>query len=256
MLSLLCAASAVGHASAADPQSVQPSTLSSLLARHVEENPQASLADVAAMANAAIQTQGVEFRFDAQVDDSVDSLELHAPDRSFLTAVPFDGMAIGPCGELWVPLPLAGVADDRLSLVQQQQVWPVERPPELVLDEMSVLAPDGATVLATVEVPWQSTPFGVISDGSGIVLRQALPEERAAQWWANQRAADPQITAEYPFVPLIVTDDGVRYADDATLLRDASAKPVEPVEDATNAYHGRIEFLEPHYIVDFTAPCT
>lgn len=255
-LVLLTATGAVPGATAAEPRQIHLSPLPEAIAKYVEQNPAATLAEVAAVANAAIPTHGVPFMFDAFLDEGVTSLELHAGDDRFTSTVPYEGYEGGPCGEMWVPLPLAGIARDRLSLVQEGQVWSVERPPELVLDEMSVLAPDGTTVLVTLEVPWQSIPFGVTPDGTGVVLRDWLPEDRAEQWWANQRASDPQITAEYPFLPVIVTEGGVRYADDPALLREAEAGPVQPVEDATNAYHGRIEFFTPHYIVDFTAPCT
>jgi hypothetical protein len=224
------------------------------LAEFVEQHPQASLAEVAARANALLAKFGLLYRFDDFGE--ADSVRLAGTERDFVFRYDPVGDG-GPCGESFVELPAVRVTREWIDLAQQERIWRVARPETLYLDAMTVLTADQSAVTATVEVPWQTTPSGVTADGRGVVVRHYFWNQGAAkEWWAAQRKSDPAIRAELPFLPLIVTEESIRYADDPALLRDPSANEPEGAESSENAYLRQQEFLQPHFFVEYNEPCT
>jgi hypothetical protein len=70
---------------------------------------------------------------------------------------------------------------------------------------------------------------------------------------AQGRPGDPRRAS---FLPLVVTEESIRYGDDPALLRDPSANEPEAAESSENAYLRYIEFLDPHFVVEYSEPCS
>jgi hypothetical protein len=246
-----------GGAAAQETQ-VVPSPLKHRIAAFVAEHPQATLAEVAAFANRLLPELGLAYEFDDFATDT-GAVRLQGERRAFVADYgEEDDTTRGPCGEWFVPLPALRVTKEWIDLVQEGRAWRVTRPETLRLDAMTIMTPDRSEVTATIEVPWQSTPAGATADGRGVIVRQYLWEEAeaVAAWWSQLRTKDPAVADSYPFLPLIVTEADVRYADDPALLHEPASKGAEVVESSENAYLRQQEFIAPNFVVEYSEPCT
>lgn len=237
----------------ADDTPVVESRLAEGIVAFIAANPQADLAAVAGHANAQLSTQGLPYEFDDFAEEE-GPLRLAGEGRSFVAEHDEDG---GMCGERFVVLPTLGTAAGWLDLAQEQRAWRVLRPETLRLDAMTVLTADQSAVTATIEVPWQSEPFGATKDGLGVVLRRYLADTPAVQaWWEGLRRGDPAIASERAFLPLIVTEGSVRFGDDPALLREPAIVSTENVETSENAYLRQRTFADPAFVVEYSEPCS
>lgn len=244
----------MGSAGAAET-AIEASPLDQRIGAFIATHPQAKLDEVAAFANAELAKYGLAYQFDDFAAES-GILRLEGEDRTFVIDYG-DELDGGPCGEWFVAVPAVAVGRTWIDLMQGGRVWRVARPETLALDAMTVLTADQSAVTATIEVPWQSVPAGVSADGSGVVLRDHLDEQAPVQaWWDGLRAADPAIASAYPFLPLIVTEEALRYAADPALLHEPASKGAVAVESSENAYLRQEEFSAPNFVVEYSEPCS
>jgi hypothetical protein len=239
---------------------LEASALKDAILNLVTVQPEATLQQVAAFANAGIARFGLTYQFVLSVPETTvpGSIWLDGESATYALRLRDDPITepAGPCGEVWAPLPVTEVRADSLVVVHWRGAERVARPEQLWLDEMKIWSADLTTLLATVEVPWQTIPFGVTPDGRGILVYQPLYEE-ASDWWRRIKATHPDIPGDTPFLLLAVSEDGFRYVDDSALyVLPRSKRRTDLPGDPHNAYLGYEEFLDPHVVVEYSAPCT
>jgi hypothetical protein len=239
---------------------VSRSALRQAVLAFITAQPDATLQEVAAFANAGIGRLGLTYMFDysAAKEPLPDALWLEGEEVTLLLRLRDDPISegSGPCGEVWAPLPVTDVRKDTLTVAHWRDAYRVARPRGLVLDEMKIWSSDRARLLATVEVPWQTIPFGVTPDGRGVLVYDPLYEQ-GSQWWRSVKNAHPDIVGDTPFLLLAVSEEGFRYVGDPALYAPHAAEQLtDQPHDPDNAYLGYTEFLNPHVIVEYTAPCT
>lgn len=249
------ALSLAAAAGAAETTAIEASPLEQRIVAFIADHPEAGVDEVAAFANAELAQHGLTYQFD-DFDDESGALTLQGEGRTFV--LDYGGrLDSGPCGEWFVAVPAVAVGRTWIDLAQEGRVWRVTRPETLYLDTMTVMTADQSAVTATIEVPWQSVPAGVTADGRGVVVRDYIAEDPAVRaWWERLRRNDPAISSDDPFLPLIVSEDAVRYADDAALLREPASNGAREVESSENAYLRQEEFVSPNYVVEYSLPCT
>jgi hypothetical protein len=233
------------------------SPLHSLIVDYIKAHPDATLAEVAAFANARLPENGVDYElaiYDRVPPDRTVVFEAGA--RRLLSRTP-EEVDIGPCGEFWVTVPALRAGPDSLDLVHKAERLTVPRPAGLENESMTFYSADQKTALSRIDVPWSAFPRGVLQDGSGVIIDFGLGDEAAA-WWQHVRAANPQITPpDYSHLLLRVGADGLRFIDDASRYGD---EPVESIADFPNpsndSYRHRDRFPNSGLVVEYESPCT
>lgn len=138
-------------------------SLDDVIRAYVERHPTASLSDVAGYAETRRQELGIPYSFMLWGD--APEAVLRGEDRRLRIPVwPEEG----PCGERWIGIDALRVQRESIDLVEDGRVIAVRRPQGLDLDVHTILAPDGKTLIAKVEVPWQTTPWRVADNGHAI----------------------------------------------------------------------------------------
>lgn len=228
----------------------QADDLRQAVTAYVERNPSASLIDVASFAEARREELGVPYDFELRADAT--EVVLEAEDRRLTVPV----REIGPCSERWVSLPVLHVSRQAIELVQENRVITVHRPRELRLNTHRILAPDGLTTTATIEVPWPTTPSRVAADGRALYIRFHLLHE-GNQWWSNVRARHAQITDAHPYLVLTISADGsISFVGDPAFYTDEPIDELEESSAEASPFHRRWRFRHSGFIVDFEIACT
>jgi len=256
---LLCVAIALCIGSprmAAADDELPLSPLRDLIVAHIKAHPDATLAEVAAFANARLSENGVDYElaiYDRVPPDR--TVVFEAGSRRLLSRTP-EEVGIGPCGEFRVTVPAVRVGLDSIDLVSGGQRLTVPRPAGLEGESMTVYSADQKTAINRIDVPWPTFPRGVLPDGSAVIIDFGLGEEVAA-WWQRVRATNPQITLDYGDLLLQVGVDGLRFVEDVGRYGD---EPIESITDFPNpskdSYRHRDRFPRSGLVVEYESPCT
>jgi hypothetical protein len=244
-------------AAAVEQRVIERVAVSDEIEAFIAAHPQATLAEVAAFANDTVARVGLLYQFDYRSEGRIDSFRLRGDEAEFVVVMHDDPEAepSGPCGEQWAPLPVAKVERDVLHIVQGGRQWVVKRPKELKLDHVKILSADQTATLAVVEIPWQTIPSGVTPDGRAVLVEDPLYDAPAA-WWAHIKASYPEIWGDTPFLLLAVSREGFSYVGDPELYRSRRSKLIKDWRAPNDAYARRVEFADPHVVVEYIAPCT
>lgn len=146
----------------------------------------------------------------------------------------------GMCGECFTAVPALRVTKDEVTVVADGATYTVKRPASFELDEAYLVAGDLKTVLRTWQLPYQTIPSGVSSDGRSLYL--SFYED-----------------AGLDELMLEITEDGrPRFR----AAREVGAKGGERVEehpkDPSNDYLSFMRFRAGGrtHVVRFNGPCT
>jgi hypothetical protein len=251
---LLC----VGHLCLAqEADLLKKSPLIDLVTRYVVEHPDASGIEVAAFANARLAEYGIDYDA-ARVDDaSVAPKEqiLQADGRRFvaeITEVP----ETSPCGAYYLTIPAVSATSETIDVIHERKKSTARRPENLLLDAVTVYAPDQQTIISQFQVPWQKEPpVAVLPDGSAVIYIVGLGRYRHVGP-SGEAAPRKDFGGPYPALLLQVSAKGLTFVGEARLY-DAG-EPIEEIKDWPGApeFHARQRrrFGHSGLVVEFPGP--
>jgi hypothetical protein len=247
---LLC----VGHLCLAqEADSLEKSPLIDLVTRYVVEHPDASGIEVAAFANARLAEYGIDYVDDASVAPTEQILE--ADGRRFMAEIA-EVPETSPCGAYYMTIPAVSATSETIDVIHERKKYTVRRPENLLLDAVSVYAPDQQTIISQFQVPWQKEPpVAVLPDGSAVMYIVGLGRYRHVGP-SGEAALRGDFGGSYPTLLLQVSANGLTFVGDARLY-DAG-EPIEEIKEWPGApeFHARQRrrFGHSGLVVEFPGP--
>ena len=171
--------------SAANPQQsrsvvASPSLVLEDVSDRNKKQPSLTPKELAAYANALVEKRGFDYSFDlCGVFRRPDRLP---PKSAFPSKMALAGggkltikfTVLGPqdslCSECWSDIPSLQVTKREMLVVTNGQRYRVKRPASFSLDEVELVDEKMKTVLRTWQVPFQSVPKGISTDGTKLYL--------------------------------------------------------------------------------------
>ena len=209
-------------------EELKPSPLRDLIVDYIKFHPDASLAEVAAFANARLPENGIDYEFAIGGELMTKSSMLlpnvfEAGSRRLLSG---GGVDLGDCGILVSTVPaVLRARPDAIDLVHRGEILTVLRPDGVLIETMTIYSADQQTILGRIEAPWRASPRGVLPDGSGVILEFSL-RNGVFKWWQRVRAANAQITRYDSYLLLQVDAQGVEFIGDPDRYGDERAERV------------------------------
>lgn len=240
---------------AAEPVEIGSSRLDSIINQYVAEHPDTPLEIVTAYANQLLTEHGLGFEFFMLHEPPDRTVILRSADQRFSSRTP-DDVESGACGEFWASLPAIGASEDSIELIHGGRQFQVQRPEDLLLETMVVLAADQDAVINEIFVPWSHHPLYVAPDGSAVFISLNL-SERANPWWRQVQKMHGFIERPYPHLILRVGKKRVEFVEDIRLYATAPAEWLDDFPNPTNdSYLFRQRFLDSSLVVQYHTPCT
>lgn len=166
---------------------LQPSNILDAVRRRKALSPRLSASGLARYANELIKQKGFDYNFDVCEIFPREMLAggtpggatgaLHTFDRP-LTRLDGRGVTFrfvaddygSPCAECFLPVPALRVTKGEMELVAGGVTYSLKRPAAFMLDEAQLVGADLKTVLRTWQLPYQTIPVGVSSDGRSLYV--------------------------------------------------------------------------------------
>lgn len=233
---------------------------------------------LAAMANARIPEQGVDYEFDLQTFIKENGLKQPAGKEGEFAPYQLPMMTIegepvrldveaspeGMCGERIVVMPLTRLTATELGVVTSKgEHYQLRRPKSFGLEQMSLVNYTLRMKLRTWEVPFVTKPKGISADGKTVFFEMednSLRSNRGkpAEVWPELPGL---LGVRYPPAELMLAvSEGVhRFADISEVPKEEKSELMQvQVPDPTDDYamFRRFRLGDKTFIVRFEGPCT
>lgn len=230
------------------PVVVSSSKILEELAQRKQKEPAITSKQLAAIGNELLDKRGFDYRFDVceilptgrnKSTDSTIRSEFSLANggkRSFRLNVTGNEEAM--CGECWTSLPSIQVTKNEMVVLAEGKRYRVRRPASFFLDEVELVDATLKKVLRTWQLPYQTIPIGISTDGAKLYL---------------------DFYNKLDGVILELSDNGRLAFRDRSEVQLVEGKFLEDhPKDPTNAYLTFIRFDAGNktYIIRFSAPCT